>query len=741
VRLIPALASDGNRDARAPLACFVLRARREQEGACMRLRHARTPAALFVSPLLLVAAAGCSAPVQSPLVAESSSALGAATGVRPLVSAATGVRPLVTVLMALPGPIAPASQQWTNKSQSPNAGIPDNWTYGVSSDLTIDAAGGSCSGMKSIQLDLGITHPRLADLYISASMVSPDGSSVYKTQTIFDGPTNGRNGMTQAQMQQALAGDQDISMLTYASGCGRLRVNVADWAPGSTGTLNSFTVKVRTAWFPFAHDNAYYTNLIFGPNGPNVNGFFQEESRGAFQFSNAGVYGILPWGNWHVGETDEQHVDDIIAWLDALNFPFAQYDTNHNGTVESNELQIVQFENSGDVGGANRWGCTHANRAGVDVCLSAALVSEQTDFETLAHEISHTLGTVDLYGAWSKECYSYGMTLMSCTISWDDNPATVYHDPWHRSHLGWLTPYQSGCTSYRLGDETNRTSPAIYRNPSNANEYYLFEYRRPNGYDANVSDSGIVAWHVSENADGSPYKGPNGDQPEGHAIYALSPDAKNGQKVGGSRAWKPTDNPFQLKWLDGSAVGYTFSMTSNGASNGMTLDCVDPSRFNFSMPTTTPPIAANGSDGVPITTNIGSCSPVQYSVTAGMNGVTAWVDTPSVSSSGTTWLSLEVPYTTAPESGTVTVTGTCGGMAESQTVQVTTTACVPTGCSSDSCGLISNGCGGKVSCGGCADGLTCQYGTCQPPPTCHTPMQCCLQNDGCSWRNGRCICI
>jgi hypothetical protein len=92
----------------------------------------------------------------------------------------------------------------------------------------------------------------------------------------------------------------------------------------------------------------------------------------------------------------------------------------------------------------------------------------------------------------------------------------------------------------------------------------------------------------------------------------------------------------------------------------------------------------------------------------------------------------------APETGTVTVTGTCGGQSESVSVQLTTTPCVPTGCYSDSCGTIYDGGGTYLNCGGCAAGLVCQGGSCQAPtPKCTTPRQCCLQDGGYSI-NGHC---
>ena len=50
------------------------------------------------------------------------------------------------------------------------------------------------------------------------------------------------------------------------------------------------------------------------------------------------------------------------------------------------------------------------------VCAGVVFASEQIDFETLTHELSHqSVGTVDLY---AESCYDQGLTLMSCTFSY-----------------------------------------------------------------------------------------------------------------------------------------------------------------------------------------------------------------------------------------------------------------------------------------------------------------------------------
>src|SRR5262249_53102453 len=147
-------------------------------------------------------------------------------------------------------------------------------------------------------------------------------------------------------------------------------------------------------------------------------------------------------------------------------------------------------------------GCTMLKRSQLKVCSRTVLLGQQPDFESLTHELSHSLFTVDLYG---DACHSEGLTLISCTSLVPDAKNTLYLDPFHPPHLGWFVPYDA-MYPYEMGDETwpdpraGRTRPAIIRNPSNLSEYYLFEYRGGCGYDANVADFGIVAWHITEDA-------------------------------------------------------------------------------------------------------------------------------------------------------------------------------------------------------------------------------------------------
>src|SRR3954470_3286461 len=103
--------------------------------ALMTAKHAFTLPSLFVA-----LAAGCSTPAAQP----------DPTGIGVIASAITGARPVVTLMMALPGPTAPESQQWTTTQQQARLVVPDYLTPGVDFDVQVAAVGGACSSMKSI---------------------------------------------------------------------------------------------------------------------------------------------------------------------------------------------------------------------------------------------------------------------------------------------------------------------------------------------------------------------------------------------------------------------------------------------------------------------------------------------------------------------------------------------------------------------------------------------------------------
>lgn len=475
-------------------------------------------------------------------------------------------KPLVTILTPLSGPTAPTEDlQWNKQNVPATSVIPDNSAPGVNSDAITTLNNGNCSAMFDLKIAVNITHPEPGDLRLTLSALSADGSKVVQSVLLFDGPVLARTN-SMADLTSMLSQDFKAGQLLNNSYCGRWRLNVADVVANKTGTLNGWTLKIRTAWFPFVHDRSYYARLLFGDNSkpapnykPVVNDYYKEVSRNNFRFVSAGIYGPVTWTTWR-NATDDSRVTDVIHLLEDQGFNFAAYDSNHNGTIDNDELEVLALDNILQDAGSNRpapKGCVQLKRSPIKVCAQVALVTEEVDFETLTHELSHSLGTVDLY---SSGCFSEQLTLMSCTISSADNPRSVYLDPWHRKKLGWVFPYAVGGNSYQMGDEFwtdfwgGKTRPAVFYPLFTHDEYYLFEFRGARSYDNGVAAIGIAAWHVSEDGKGNP-----AGSDYGSFIYSFSPiRGKSDPDVGGTGVWTPDNGRFQVKMKDGSYLPYSF---------------------------------------------------------------------------------------------------------------------------------------------------------------------------------------
>jgi M6 family metalloprotease-like protein len=473
--------------------------------------------------------------------------------------------------------MAPRDKQWNVVTQDVHQTIPDNRSDGLDSDqIATDLFDGSCQQIYAIDVDLVINHPRPADLVISLSTLSRDGNRAFKTKTLFDGPKEAfehpgvANLISLPNNPIPVAHGDAADDLLLSEDCGRFRLNVTDFRPGNVGTLVSWSLRRRTAWFPFAYTPDYYQSLLFAttmrPTAPgvipSVVDYFLEVSRGQFTFSQAGLYGPVIWKEW-LGKSDTEQVDDVIHLLEMQGFDFKQFDLNHDNVVDNNELGIVTFNNYGDEFGKKRdpdpdKPCTTVNNGSLQVCSSVAFVSQRAAFEDLTHELSHTLGAVDLY---AEDCFSFYLTLMSCSPGHDADPKrSLYLDAWHRKKFAWIVPQGLTFGSTELGDETwigfhgERARPAWIQNPADSNEYFLFEYRGRRSYDNDVGDIGLVVWHVKEDGNGNAYKGQDGKETEGHAIYAVSPDNARG----GRHAWQPEDGRFQVMWADGTYLARTF---------------------------------------------------------------------------------------------------------------------------------------------------------------------------------------
>jgi M6 family metalloprotease-like protein len=264
-----------------------------------------------------------------------------------------------------------------------------------------------------------------------------------------------------------------------------------------------------------------FETMFFGPSPDgdiDIGTYTEGVSDGLFRWSSAGVLRLrahdLPatsadessWqcivaercGITGYGSGELLRVHAVRAAVRA-GFDFARYDTDGNGRVTQDELQLHVVEAWNDPnarGGANRWvsRCIGlADGAKVEICPGR--VGSATEFgtiETHAHELLHSLGTADLYNA---SCDSRGLTLMSCIGN------LVALDPWHRIQLGWAKPRAfeldglGRCES--LGAIGEALDQPIALVDQASDDIFIFELRRRGGFDRDLAQSGVAVWRVT----------------------------------------------------------------------------------------------------------------------------------------------------------------------------------------------------------------------------------------------------
>lgn len=334
----------------------------------------------------------------------------------------------------------------------------------------------------------------------------------------------------------------------------------------------------------FAHPNSYYQNIVFNPLNNtasglrSVNGFMLVNSHGRFSLTPAGG-GLLGPVNLPANLTAEALTNDVKKAGYALNaaalagFDFAPFDSNQDGKVTSDELMVLIFDNVNQIdSGAARWANTDGISgaaftpfgSSVAISMRVGLMTQRVSFATLCHELSHVLGTEDLYGLWNVTCHNYGYTLMSCTInsSSADSLDIFELDAWHKLQLGWVEPRirlltAGGGDSVAAAQTIDATNaPIILYDPAHGtSEFFLLEYRTSSspsgtGYDDNLPSNGLGIWHVAQDANMKLMQITNVGQTvwlEGQPNLQRAEDNKE--------LWTGGATTPVLRWLDGTTTG------------------------------------------------------------------------------------------------------------------------------------------------------------------------------------------
>ncbi len=326
-------------------------------------------------------------------------------------------------------------------------------------------------------------------------------------------------------------------------------------APRNTGSQPVLVILVQFQDRASKTDPSYYRDLFFGATN-SVSSYYHDMSYGQLSLvpatENCGTAndGVTPWVHAPIndpGDGSDEAESTILGQAisgatTCVNF--AQFDTNHDGTVTTDELHlafvVAGFEASYDgTCGPNTWAhefTFHGNAGGVDLDTNYEMVGELNCFNlfahgftpehptvvgTVVHEMGHILGLPDLYDTDPSNGNSNGVGDWSVMANgpWgqltpSDFPGSHPSglDAWSKYYEGWTDP-----TEIRGESDTTVTlhpassSPDAVRfleNPngvdwsfndhSGTGEYWLAEYRDRSSWDASLPACGVVLYHVDE---------------------------------------------------------------------------------------------------------------------------------------------------------------------------------------------------------------------------------------------------
>jgi M6 family metalloprotease-like protein len=381
-----------------------------------------------------------------------------------------------------------------------------------------------------------------------------------------------------------------LAVATAGSPAAALDASAFGWRlKEAKGTRPLLVIWVReqddTPAAELARRKQYYDEVWFGrpahgayPDAvrtlePTLVDFYRDQSAGTFTWRRAGFVGPLPIPADSLTGKGPGDIARIALTAAAGHVDFRAFDTNHDGTIAYEELAVLVMSNVPN-GQSNHFRGGGFRIPGQNVTFAGGdgVVGEGVDLATVAHELFHTLGGIDLYGPWGG-CYDMNrsVTVMAGTNHMPDNEWITNLDPWHKMLVGWIEPRlvavgppgraQLAAQHLPLGAEPVRKRPLLLYDPAKGkSEFLLLEYRTPYrlGYDQGPATSGLVVWHVAYGAGGMPTHLPS-ERPDckGATVQVISTFVRGAPdwQQGVSKAYTSAHGDITLKWMDGNDSG------------------------------------------------------------------------------------------------------------------------------------------------------------------------------------------
>jgi M6 family metalloprotease-like protein len=314
----------------------------------------------------------------------------------------------------------------------------------------------------------------------------------------------------------------------------------------------------------------------------NVRDYYLENSCGRFTWkpTSPGVVGPITLSAADAAlplNARRKRIVDIVK--EKRLFDFSPYDLSGDHSIAANELGILIIDDGSNSGGQSgpMPVLPFADGASGSGALWASITGQRASLTLVAHELSHQLGTIDLYGF--NGGLNFHCSLMSSNEG-DDGTEGWHLDPWHKMKLAWCEP-----TIHQLtpgvtldlaapGTEDPRGAAILYSPSKGPNEYFIVEFRNPGQasgrYDKSAASRGIAIWHIVIEA-GEPVKIPasnadyRGVWTEAVPNPATGVNALPGQndhdfQRGGGSFWDRRSLTPPLRWRDGTSTGVRLSV-------------------------------------------------------------------------------------------------------------------------------------------------------------------------------------
>jgi len=326
-------------------------------------------------------------------------------------------------------------------------------------------------------------------------------------------------------------------------------VNVAET---NTTTRPLIIIRIEFIDYKFTNPESTWSQKIFGTSEGQLNHYYNEISYSKFQFKVANETNGVADGIITV-QLDETHPDELENKIDKLRagailaddyIDFSQYDTNHNGAIGSDELQIMFLVAGGELATgvhpgiwAHSWCMQGLLNTPAPTLDNVKLMScnDNGDYSAfgerhfyidsrgndatigvIAHELGHAVFALpDLYDTNGSSAGIGNFGLMgggSWAYKEGDNyvgATPVHMTGWSKVYSGFVTPTVIATTMYDL--DVNATSAIgynLYQAPTGrTGEYFLLENRAASGYDRGLYslqglgsyEGGLSILHIDDN--------------------------------------------------------------------------------------------------------------------------------------------------------------------------------------------------------------------------------------------------